>query len=679
MQNKSKITNSGNVRAGVVLVNKFCSPGDDKYEGYIDYVDRDEAIRNETTDRYNLYQEYMGNPLKTTGIFTDDKDKLTLNEKKIIKNCFKMAQKNKSIMWQTVISFDNRWLQENGLYDTITKNVNEKKLREVTRNCMRQILKEENLHAFWSAAIHYNTDNIHIHIATTEPYPTRKLKNYNGKMEAVGKFKLKSMEHGKSKIVNQIINESKDNQLINRIIRNNIIGSMKGLVLFEDSELGKDFLKIYTMLPQDKRKWKYNTNALNKVRPYIDNLSKKYINRYFPEDYKILYETMEHLEAIYSTAYGRGGKKENNFAENKLKDLYARLGNAILKSALEYSKKIVDMKHLDDIDFDAELVDMSTSVTRDKVTSGAKSSTKDEEISGAKSGTGYEEMAETENSTFQSLFDYAPYEQGKIYLDADQKYYEPDQDVLYLKASAEQGNQYAEYDLGKICLDEEGKYYEPDQGVLYLKASAEQGNQYAEYDLGKICLDEEGKYYEPDEGVLYLKASASQGNQHAQYALGKIYLDESQRYYHLDQGVQYLKASAEQGNEYAQYSLGIFYMDKGRKYYSVDNALEYLEPLAKAGNIYAQYKVGNLYYWNGNISIARQYWSDAAEKGLEAARNQLMYIEHKGGTDRICKVMGDALEYTLKRLRRTMKEEYKDCRKEYENLIRLNKKELERD
>lgn len=40
-------------------------------------------------------------------------------------------------------------------------------------------VKNESLeNATWSAAIHYNTDNIHVHVATVEPAPCRQKKMY---------------------------------------------------------------------------------------------------------------------------------------------------------------------------------------------------------------------------------------------------------------------------------------------------------------------------------------------------------------------------------------------------------------------------------------------------------------------------------------------------------------------
>ena len=85
---------------------------------------------------------------------------LTHSEKRALKDIFQTAQDNESVMWQTVISFDNRWLEQNGIYDSQKQILDEQKLKEVTRLAVNRLLKSEGLeHAVWSAGIHYNTDN----------------------------------------------------------------------------------------------------------------------------------------------------------------------------------------------------------------------------------------------------------------------------------------------------------------------------------------------------------------------------------------------------------------------------------------------------------------------------------------------------------------------------------------
>ena len=186
----------GDIKAGVTLMQDFCRPNSDAYSGYIDYLDREEAQRNHAIQTFNLFNDYMGNPEKSTGLFTNEKDNLTHSEKRELKDVFQTAQDNESVMWQTVISFDNRWLEQNGIYDSQKQILDEQKLKEVTRLAVNRLLKSEGLeHAVWSAGIHYNTDNLHVHIATVEPYPMREKMMYNGKKEVRGKFKLQNINN----------------------------------------------------------------------------------------------------------------------------------------------------------------------------------------------------------------------------------------------------------------------------------------------------------------------------------------------------------------------------------------------------------------------------------------------------------------------------------------------------
>lgn len=85
----------GEIKAGVTLMQDFCRPRTEKFQEYIDYMDREEAQRNNAITTYNLFNEYMGNPYKSTGLFTAEKDSLTLQEKKHLKKCFQSPKQTK--------------------------------------------------------------------------------------------------------------------------------------------------------------------------------------------------------------------------------------------------------------------------------------------------------------------------------------------------------------------------------------------------------------------------------------------------------------------------------------------------------------------------------------------------------------------------------------------------------
>ena len=313
-------------------------------------------------DEYNVYQDYMGNPYKTTGLFAQDKSRLSEKEKQELKEQFSMAQDNKSLMWQTVISFDNEWLRKQGLWNGYLSTQNEQKLQGIIRKSVNEMLEKENLqNAVWSAAFHLNTDNLHVHIAIVEPIPMREKKAYpvyktytkNGKVEQVqvgsemeykGRFKLSSIEACKSAVVNEIVNTREQNLEINRVIRESIVQKKRETALRQDEELGKAFFSLYEKMPDCKRSlWNYNNSKMSHLKGEIDTLSNAYLKKYHKKDYEELKEKLMKQDALYREAYG---ESKSSYFDGKIEDLYTRLGNAILKEIREYDKNKIEMENL---------------------------------------------------------------------------------------------------------------------------------------------------------------------------------------------------------------------------------------------------------------------------------------------------------------------------------------------
>jgi len=307
-----------------------------------------------------LYTDYMDNGKKctpgfnneadkTSALFTATKDLLTQEEKQTLKAQFCKAQKNDSPMWQQVISFTNDFLGKYGLYDSRSKILDEDKMRTVTRLAMDEMLHDEHMDgaAVWSAAIHYNTDNIHVHIAIVEPSPTRKKKEFidkksgEKKKQFAGSINKKTFGKMKSKIVNNIVDRSPELQKINDIIRNNIVAVKRGRSSYRDKKLRGMFLNLYRTLPEDRRLWFYNMNALSSVRPEIDRFTKAYIDMYHRQDFAELTHKLNEQQKFLRSVYGAG--KEDlykNYAKTKIKDLYTRMGNAVLREIRDYDKKV---------------------------------------------------------------------------------------------------------------------------------------------------------------------------------------------------------------------------------------------------------------------------------------------------------------------------------------------------
>lgn len=387
------------IKAGVVAVNRFVRSGSREFASYIDYLDRNEAVRNENFKDFNLFNDYMDQPEKSTGIFTDKKSILTDADKKNLKNLFQIAYENHSLMWQTVISFDNKWLQEHGVYNAKTGVLDEEKMKELTRGAVNSLLESENLsNAVWTASFHFNTDNIHVHVATVEPQPMRKQKEYiqyqyignpegeyvklsngefvksnsrnylnrygvpllrydrvpiyeNGKIlrkkEYVGRFKLSNLNAAKKYIADQISVDKENNILINKIIRDQIVKSKKQINIFEDHDMAKQFIKLHKELPRnvDRGLWKYNSNVMKPLRQEIDKLSDIYMQKYHAADLLELKKLLIKQSSVFHEAYGDTGR---DFYENKMQELHERLGNAILNELRSYDKNTTIPMEIDD-------------------------------------------------------------------------------------------------------------------------------------------------------------------------------------------------------------------------------------------------------------------------------------------------------------------------------------------
>ena len=309
----------------IVMVCEFEKNNFKDYGGYIDYIDREET-HNELdlkSSNYAEYLEYMDSKNRkkekdktTVKLFTEDKDILSDEDKEKLKDAYRIAQERGSYLWKDVFSFDNEWLEENKYYNSETKQLNEGKIREAIRNAMSLRIEKENLNeAVWTADIHYNTDNIHIHTSLVELEPSKKK----------GKLKPQTLSNMKSAFVNSLVDRNKEYDKINELMREKIVNRKKDINTFRDKEMKKQFINIIKLLPEDLRQWQYAYNSIDEARPLIDNLSKYYINNYCK---------------LYGE--GREGKEKGKYKDyktNELDYLYKRMGNAFLTEMRSYAKE----------------------------------------------------------------------------------------------------------------------------------------------------------------------------------------------------------------------------------------------------------------------------------------------------------------------------------------------------
>lgn len=358
------------INAGVVLATRFIQHFYDEFTGYIDYMDRDEATRNEGFSNYSVYNDYMDNPEKTSGLFDGINDNLSKEQIQSYKREFEMAQENKSVMWQNVISFDNRYLEKYGLLDKKTGTVNEERLIELARLSMIEFLDSENLSnsAIWTGAIHYNTEHIHIHFAIVEPEPTR----------TRGKIKQSSFAKAKSKVINNIMDLSEIHKEIGHLLSDRLVENAKHIPRHRDAYFEKEFFRAFAILEESGIKyWQYGGKEMKNFRPMIDKLTDIHVNSFSKAEYKEFKRLIDETSEKYTESYGQS-KQGKNFAEGKEKEFYRDMGNVILKQMREVHNELERKKHMEEFQEDFKKKNYRSIVNSNKVVSKLKKLLNDE-------------------------------------------------------------------------------------------------------------------------------------------------------------------------------------------------------------------------------------------------------------------------------------------------------------
>ena len=106
------------------------------------------------------------------GLFDFYNDVISSSQRKFYNRKFDESYKNGGLLWKPIISFDNDWLQEHGVL--VNNVIDEEKLKDTARKMMTSLLKERQMEnkVYWVAQLHYDTDNIHFHVAMVEKNPT---------------------------------------------------------------------------------------------------------------------------------------------------------------------------------------------------------------------------------------------------------------------------------------------------------------------------------------------------------------------------------------------------------------------------------------------------------------------------------------------------------------------------
>ena len=338
------------VKPAIVMMSKFKTPNAKQpsasgwqvinYDKYVNYMDRQDAkeiseydLEKHTNSREthwsgNKTLTYLGDPQKTNNTFTKGTPSLSMADIESMKDYFARAQENGSPLWQTVFSFDNAFLKQQG-YLSEDGKLNDVPIKHATENAMTVFMEEMGFNdtARWVGAIHYNTDNIHVHVALVEAESSREIietGKYKGQRKA--KAPKGTFKKTRSTFTNTLVDRSQELTRASNLARNQIREPFKQLKLKRQVSVRGQIKELVRQLPDDRRLWRYNMNAMAPFREQIDAITERLVDQKYAaalSELKLLYRQEE---SFRKRLYGG----TNNYAEKQLSTLKASLGNVLL-------------------------------------------------------------------------------------------------------------------------------------------------------------------------------------------------------------------------------------------------------------------------------------------------------------------------------------------------------------
>ena len=291
---------------------------------YLNYVHTG-ASENVSSD----YEQYIANKEKSFGAF--NQDGLLNDEQKL--DLRHQLQTTQSVIWDMIISFREDFGDEYCRdYDQAYKFLK----KELPKFFNRAGLYSDNI--VWYAGLHENTENKHIHISFFEKEPLYfdnggKLKYHSGTISKDLLIATKfTFEKALTKPTAQILKARKD-----------MLYSYNALMSRTDMarKLKRLLLNLYTILPKDGRH-SYNSENMLRVKKDVDGVTEVILtkNTQTRDTYWEFENALKKFEEW---------KDERNYKEgsNYKKDLFRRLGNITIDTAIELGKLHEELEKLD--------------------------------------------------------------------------------------------------------------------------------------------------------------------------------------------------------------------------------------------------------------------------------------------------------------------------------------------
>ena len=316
----------------VVFTNSFLSEWYVGEYDLFDYYERPQAFFPKKAEEHSAAYDmldYMANTEKSDGIFTADKDLLSAEDVELYRDRERHSMEVGCPKYVQVVSFDNSFLEENHIM--INGEVDKAKLRDAFRKSMAALIERETKfqasNCYWVAAIHTNTDNIHIHSSLLE---FERLEDRVKKYKDGDMISLDAMNRLKSTMAQELIEVNERTKEHTKIERELLLPALKKSFSATTAQM----VELRRELPPEGG-WQYNRPKMRKYQPRIDAVVDNIIasNDVLTKLFNQYKSSLDALTNYYADFYGEGITEQSlRYTTNKLDDFYSRAGNSLLKA-----------------------------------------------------------------------------------------------------------------------------------------------------------------------------------------------------------------------------------------------------------------------------------------------------------------------------------------------------------
>ena len=174
------------------------------------------------------------------------------------------------------------------------------------------------------------------------------------------------------------------------------------------------------------------------------------------------------------------------------------------------------------------------------------------------------------------------------------------------------------------CLPLVSSVFATDEDIVALRAKAEQGHAAAQYTLGLSYAFGTGVSKDHREAVKWYRQAAEQGHRDAQLSLGNCFYNGKGVPKHDREAIKWFHKAAEQGNVWAQCHLGRSYHNGEGVPKNSQEAIKWYRKAAMQNHEFSQMTLGRLYFDGQGVS--KDYVSAYAWYNLAASHQRLIGI-----------------------------------------------------